>query len=71
MAENKLDQQQPIVSPLHKTLPKYSLQIRLISIRFYEMGDTYRQAEVCKKDEKTVARTETLTETDVLTLFTI
>ena len=27
-------------SPFHKTLPKSSLQIHWISVRFYEMGDT-------------------------------
>ena len=26
-------------SPFHKTLPRSSLQMHLISVRFYEMGD--------------------------------
>ena len=28
-----------IYSPFHKTLPKSSLQIHLVSVRFYETGD--------------------------------
>ena len=29
-----------IYNPFHKTLPRYSLQMNLISVRFYESGDT-------------------------------
>ena len=29
-----------IYSPFHKTLPRSSLQMHLISVRFYEMGDS-------------------------------
>ena len=29
-------------SPFHKTLPKSSLQLHWISVRFYEMGDKWQ-----------------------------
>ena len=32
-------------SQFHKTLPKSNLQMHGISIRFYEMGDTFRTEE--------------------------
>ena len=31
--------QKKIYSQFHKTLPRFSLQMHLISVRFYEMGD--------------------------------
>ena len=32
----------PIYCPFHKTLPKSGLYMYCISVRFYEMGDTWR-----------------------------
>ena len=35
-----------IYSPFHKTLPKSSLRMHWISVRFYEMGDSIERMDV-------------------------
>ena len=34
-----------LYSPFHKTLPRSSYKLNLISVRFYEMGDTCSQSK--------------------------
>ena len=36
-----------IYSAFHKTLPKSSLKIHWISVRFYAMGDSFNLIDIC------------------------
>ena len=38
-----------LYSPFHKILPRSSFQMHLISVRFYELGDTSVRGDVQKK----------------------